>query len=96
MDPELKNMLKETLELTRSNNELLLKLRKTQKWAMYYRVGYWIVILGISFGAYYAIEPYLGSIFNYYGQVSGATSDISKSIPDLKHVQDLLNQFQNK
>ncbi len=93
MDPELKKMVKETLDMTRENNAMLIKLRHAQKIANMYRVFYWLVIIFISFGSYYYVKPYLGTIFNYYGSMTGGAENISKSIPDLKHIQDLLNQM---
>ena len=59
MDSEDKKIIKETLELTRENNRLLKKMRRRQFWGTLTSVLYWIIVLGVSFGAYYFLQPYL-------------------------------------
>jgi hypothetical protein len=98
MDPETKKMLEENLRLSKENNDILKKMVRIHRWTQIYRVIYWVLILGASFGAYYFIQPYIDSLLNYYGSVSDSVDTIKKvgtSVPDLKHVQDLLNQMQN-
>ncbi|MFA5933639.1 MAG: hypothetical protein WC795_00215 [Candidatus Paceibacterota bacterium] len=72
MDPELKSMIKENLELTQENNKILKKVRKAQVWAQISRVLYWLVIIGASVGAYYYIQPYLSKLIGIY--TNGADS----------------------
>ncbi len=98
MDPEAKKMLEENFHLLKENNEMLRKMLRMQRWAQIYRVLYWFVILAISFGAVYFIRPYLDSLLGYYGSMSESVDSVKKvgsSVPDLKHIQDLLNQIQN-
>lgn len=98
MDPETKKMLQENLRLSKDNNDMLRKMLRIQRWTQIYRVLYWVVILGVSFGAIYFIKPYLNSLLGYYSSISDSVDtvkQVSSSVPDLKHVQDLLNQLQN-
>ena len=66
MDPDIKNLLEENLRLSKENNELLLKVRRVQRWSQISRIFYWIIIIGISFGAFYFIQPYIGNLLNVY------------------------------
>jgi hypothetical protein len=82
MDPEVKQLLEENLRISKENNLLLIKVRNVQRWAQITRILYWVVIIGISFGALYYIKPYLGNLINVYsGGASGVEniSDISSS-----------------
>lgn len=93
---ETKVMMTEILKLTRENNEILVKVRNGQRWAQVSKALYWLVILGIGFGSFYYIQPYLNSLTSSYNSVFGG-SDTSKkegsgSLSDLSHLQDLLKQ----
>ena len=57
MEQDIKSLLEENLALTKENNAMLKRIRSAQRMAMIYRVIYWIVILGMTFGAYYFIQP---------------------------------------
>jgi hypothetical protein len=96
MDPELKNLLEENLKLSKENNVILLKLYKIQRWVQITRILYWVVIIGVSFGAFYYIKPFLGNLLNVY--TGGSTgfnniSDITNSFSDKQQIQDLLKSL---
>ena len=97
MDPEVKKLLEENLRISKENNQLLLKVRSVQKWAQITRIIYWFVIIGVSLGAFYFIQPYLGNILNLYsGGVSGINnvSDISKNLKNQQEsVQSLIKEL---
>lgn len=65
--------LDEILELTKENNRMLHYLRGAQRRASAFRLLYWLVILGLGFGAFYYIQPYLEQIIGVY---AGAQSSI--------------------
>ena len=67
MDQEERSLLEENLRMSRENNRLLIKVRSVQRWAQITRVVYWFLIIGISIGAFYFIEPFLSSLGNVYG-----------------------------
>ena len=98
MDPEIKNLLEENLKLSKENNELLLKVRRVQKWAQYSRIFYWVIILGITYGAFYYLQPYLDSLLNVYtggvGNISDINNvgDIKKNI-DVNQMKDLIKSL---
>lgn len=71
MNPEEKEMLKKTLELSQENNKMLHTIRRGMFWGRIMRVVYWIVIIGAAIGVYYYIEPYLNGAIDAYGNVKG-------------------------
>ena len=73
MDQETKQLLEESVKLSRENNEMLNKLMRSKKLNVIYRYVYWGIIIIITIGSYYFIQPYLGTLINLY---SGGASDI--------------------
>lgn len=71
MEPEYKEILKKTLELSQENNKMLHSIKRGMLWGRVMRVAYWIIILGAAIGAYYYIEPYIDQAVGAYGDVKG-------------------------
>ena len=93
---DVKRLLEENLKLSKENNVLLQKIHSIQRWAQITRVLYWLVIVGVSIGAFYFIKPFLGNITNLYtGGVSGINNigDITKNLSSKEQIQDLLKSL---
>ena len=71
MDPEDKQILKKTLELSQENNKILHSIRRGMWWGRITRIIYWVLIIGASIGAYYYLTPYIDSAIGAYGNVKG-------------------------
>ena len=69
MDPEVKHLLEENLALSKENNELIKKVRNFQKWSRISRIFYWIIIIGVAYGAFYFLQPYIEKVMNLYSQL---------------------------
>jgi len=76
MDPEERKMLEKTYELAKDNNEMLHRVRGVQKRAFVWSVLKIIVIVGIAFGAFYYLEPYLNKVMNILTQISGMKQNV--------------------
>ena len=85
MDTELKALLEENLKISQENNVLLKKLRKSARIASITRALYWVVIIGLTVGSFYYLEPYLNKVKSIYD--SGALS--------LDKIQVMLNSVPN-
>jgi hypothetical protein len=79
MDPESKKLLEETFSLAEDNNKMLHKIRSMQKWASFMRVMYWLIIIGVSVGSFYFLQPYVNEVKNMI-EVTGSTFDQFKNI----------------
>ena len=64
---DVKRLLEENLKLSKENNVLLQKIYSIQRWAQITRVLYWLVIVGISVGAFYFIKPLMGNLLGSFG-----------------------------
>ncbi len=62
MSPEERDLLFKTHELAEENNKMLRSLRSAQRWDRVIKYGYWVIIIGLSFGAYYFIQPFMESL----------------------------------
>jgi len=96
MDPELKKLSRENLELTKENNEILKKMYRGAVWGRVFRVLYFVVILGAMFGAYYVLQPFVDSLMDAYTSLMGgveSVQNISESLPDFS---SLFGGFQNQ
>lgn len=75
MEAEEKELIKETFELAKENNQMLKKVRGVQKRQMLWSVLKMVVIVGIAFGVFYFLEPYLNKAVNFYGDITGKNMD---------------------
>lgn len=73
MTPEEKQLLEETLALARENNVILSRMQRSQRVTTAIKVLYWVVILALSFGAYWLIQPYVDTLKSSLGNVGELT-----------------------
>jgi hypothetical protein len=93
VDDELKKLLEENLELSKENNHLLKSVRGSQKRAAMMRTLYWILILGMTFGAYYYIQPYIEQMMSLYTGAQDNVKSLQDYFPESKNVQSIIEQF---
>ena len=98
-DEELKVLLRENIEVSKESLKILKKINRGRIWGNVFSVLKWTLIIGLSFGAYYYIEPFFSQYLNTLkGLTSGVENigEISNNInsaasPDLlKKLQDLM------
>ena len=71
MDPESKKLLEDTYALTEENNKMLHNIKRSMFLARIMSILYWLVIIGVSVGAFYFIQPYIDQLMGVYGKASG-------------------------
>ena len=76
MDIEERKMIQQTLALARENNKLIKKMRKAALIGRAWKIFYWIVIIGISIGAFYFLQPYVESIQSVYQNVQDVSDNV--------------------
>jgi len=70
MDTEIRDLLKRIAENTEENNVLLKKMHRSMVWSRFFRIAYWLVIIGLAVGAFYFIQPYIDAIVSSVGKVN--------------------------
>lgn len=96
MDPELKELLRRNLTISEETNNLLKKMHSAQKWGRFFRLFYWLVIIGLSLGAYYYLQGPLEQLLGTYKSLLGGVENIQKSassLPDVNTINSLLQKF---
>ncbi len=83
MDPESKKLLQDTFTLAEDNNKMLHTIRRGQKWTSFLRVVYWIIIIGVSIGAFYFLQPYVD-------QMKGLIDTTQKTLNQYKNLPSSL------
>lgn len=79
MDPEDKKLLEKVYELAEENNEMLRRVRTVQKRQYLFQIIRWVLIIGISIGAFYFLQPYVDN-FQYFLEDTSDTIDKIKSL----------------
>jgi hypothetical protein len=59
MEEGKQDLLEETLELEKENNQLLRKIWRVQRWRLIFNILKLLAIVGLAGGAYYLIQPYV-------------------------------------
>ncbi|HVY36247.1 MAG TPA: hypothetical protein VG982_03185 [Candidatus Paceibacterota bacterium] len=101
MDPNLDARLK-AIEIKLDNmSRMVSRMRGSQKRAAAFRVFYWLLIIGLSVGAFYFIQPYLTqlkSVYTGFSDIGGSlngTKDPQRgsSAPDSQSIGNLIDQL---
>jgi hypothetical protein len=90
MTPEEKSLLERTYKLAEENNGILRGIRRTNRISALMRGVYWIVIIGLSVGAYYAIQPYVSFLTSELGQLQGGLGALNNATSAAQSFKDLL------
>jgi len=68
---EIKEKLEEMSDMLDENNRILRGLRRTARLSTLFSVLKWALIIGISIGAFYYIQPIVDSVMKTYQSISG-------------------------
>lgn len=78
IDPELKTLLEKNIEKSEETLSVVKGLRSMQRWGSFFTILKWVLIIGVSLGAYYYIEPYLAKLLDAYTQFNDTISGVQK------------------
>jgi hypothetical protein len=74
MNPQEKELLQKTYELSEENNKILRGIRRVNRWSYTFKILYWSLIIVIAFSAYFYVQPYVEILDNTY---KGIVNDIN-------------------
>ena len=73
MDEEVRTLLKEqrillekAVSLSEENHKRIKQIHSTIQRGFYARIAYWVIVLLIAVGAFYAISPMINTIYSQY------------------------------
>lgn len=98
MDEELRNMIKENNKLlrdvvdtTHDTNVRIKKIHAIMKRTFWSRIAYWVLLLLITAGAFYAVIPAVNNLINKYSFINADFSNLGQR--DSSEAQQFLNYF---
>ena len=77
-DEELKVLLRENIEVSKESLKILKKINRGRIWGNVFSVLKWTFIIGLSFGAYYYIEPFLSQYVDMLKGLASGVENIGK------------------
>ncbi|HBB56927.1 TPA: hypothetical protein DEW47_02570 [Patescibacteria group bacterium] len=95
-ESEIKKLLRENLELSQENNKMLRKMNRARIFGTVFWVVKWVVIIGLSYGAYVYIQPYIEKMIGAAESIStgvGKIGDVGETLPLnlIDRIKDLSN-----
>lgn len=90
MTPEERELLTKSIELSEENNKMLRSMRRSARLSSILRAVYWLIILGLAFGSYYVIKPYIDPIINGYTEIQSNFNDIKNTTSMLQSLPSWL------
>ena len=82
-DEELKQLLQKNLETSQEGLDILKKINRARMVGNALVFFKWVIIIGLSYGAYFFIEPYLKTL-------TGGLNTINSGMEQVKDLQNLL------
>jgi hypothetical protein len=77
MDIEDKKKIDRALALSEENNKILKTLLRNMRWGRLFKTVYWLVILGVSVGAFLHFQPYIDQFVQGFDSFQKAFSDVN-------------------
>ncbi|MFH1956559.1 MAG: hypothetical protein ABIJ28_02860 [Patescibacteria group bacterium] len=77
----LKDLLKRNLEVSEESLKILKKMHRAAIMGRFFLFLKWVIIIGLSFGTYYYIEPHLQTIIDNFNSISSGLSEIKNILP---------------
>lgn len=91
MNPEERSLLEKVYKMTEENNQILHSIRRATRLGLAMRILYWVVIIGLSVGALYFIQPYVDFITGAFNKNTGSSVNTTGGIQNtVDTLQDLL------
>ena len=96
-DEELKVLLRENIEVSKESLKILKKINRGRIWGNVFSVLKWTLIIGLSFGAYYYIEPFLSQYVDMLRGLTSGVENIGKIGNNINSVgsSDLIKKLQD-
>ncbi len=78
MTPEEKSLLERTYKISEENNKILHTIRRYHRISFLTKIAYWVIIIIISMGAYFLIQPFVEMISGFTTQFQDVLDIIPK------------------
>ena len=69
---------------------MLRKMHRAALWGRIFHFFYWAIIIGLSVGAYYFIQPYVDQLRGVYGGIKQDVGTVHNAVGQIGEVGNLL------
>lgn len=84
MTPEEKSLLERTYKIAEENNVILRGIRRANRISTIMRILYWLVIVGVTLGAFYYLQPYIDSMFEIIDKAQESIQSIGATVGEVQ------------
>lgn len=84
MTPEEHELLRRSIALSEENNDILRGIQSSMRLARFMTFLYWLVLIGVSVGAYYFAQPYIEKAINVYKVAQVQLDSLNNTVNSVK------------
>ena len=77
MDSEDRKKLNRALEISEENNTMLKALVRSMRWSRLFKILYWSILIAVSVGAFYYLQPYVDKLSSAYTSLEKRVSHVN-------------------
>lgn len=83
MTPEERDLLTQSIKLSEENNKMLRAMRRGARFVLLWRITYWTLIIGLSYGSYVYLQPYITQLQNTSTQIQKDVANLQSGVSKL-------------
>ena len=91
MNPDDRKLLERAVALSEENNKILHGIRRANRWAIVYKIFYWVVIIAVSYGTYVYVQPYVDQLMKTYSGLVGSAASAKNTVSQFSGLDKILN-----
>lgn len=76
MDYQDKQFMDRLMATVEENNRILHRLQRNARFARLWHVFYWLIVIGISVGAFYFLQPYIDQLISTYKGIQSEIENV--------------------
>ena len=95
MTPEERQILIQTHRMVEENSKLLRKMHRAALFGRIFHIMYWVIIIGLSVGAYYFVQPYVDKAKESFEGIQANVNNIKGAAGQVGEISTMLKQFGN-
>ena len=94
MTPDERSLLERTAALAAENNKILRSIRRSTHISTAMSIFYWVIIIGLSVGAYYYIQPWITDMIGVLNKANNIQSNVTAAQGATDQLKSLLEKMQ--